>query len=353
KPSYPAKTFPSHYTLVTGVKPTKHGIVSNEFFDPDLKKSFAVDERLAVEDPNFYLAEPLWITAQKNGMRTASYFWIGSETAIQGMLPNSYYRFSQQISAAAEVDQILEWIRLPEGVRPHLILGYLPEVDLAGHRYGTKSNELKTAVLGVDSEIGRLRLAIQESGLPVNLIVVSGQGMQDLEKQKTILIDESSEVAALLPKFQIKGRGPQMLLYLNAGESPLVKTAMRNALQNYAQSNKKPFRVLMTRKELGRLQYEGSNRVGDLVLEPELPWVIGTKASAPGTTGANHGWDSKHLSMHGIFYAEGPAFKKHGLLPALDSVNVAPLVLKTLGLPEPKGLDGKANAFKDILAPVK
>jgi predicted AlkP superfamily pyrophosphatase or phosphodiesterase len=350
KPSYPSKTFPNHYTLVTGVKPPKHGIVSNEFYDPNRKLSYAIDDRNAVEDGQWYLAEPIWITAQKSGVRTASFFWVGSEAAIQGQSPNYFYRYSQEVPNAKRVDRVLEWLKLDEKVKPHLILMYFSTVDTAGHKFGTNSTELKDAVLAVDAQIGRLREGIRSLNQPVNLIIVSDHGMQDLDPAKTILIDESKAVADLLPKFILKGRGPQMLLYLKEGESPTVKTAMRNALNDYARASKKPFRVLMTQKELKRLNFDGSPRVGDLVLEPDLPWAIGVKAEAPSTKGANHGWDPKSLTMHGIFYAEGPSFREHAILPTVENVNVAPLILRTIGVQSPKGIDGSADVMKDILS---
>lgn len=349
KPVYPSKTFPNHYTLVTGLYPAKHGIVSNEFYDPARARSYAIADRAAVEDGSWYSGEPIWITAQKNGIRTASFFWVGSEAGIQGMSPNYYYRYSQEVPNAARVDRVLQWLTLPEIERPHLIMMYFSSVDTAGHRYGTNSKELREAVIGVDEQIGRLREGIKASGKPVNLIVVSDHGMQDLDPAKVILIDESPEVGALIAKFKVVGRGPQTVLYLNEGENPNVKVEMRDALRKYARTSQKPFRVMMTQAELKKFSYNGNPRTGDLVIDPDLPWALGTKAMPPSTAGANHGWDPKYPTMHAVFFAEGPSFRSRSILPTVDNIHVAPTILKTLGVKPPAGIDGNADAMKSIM----
>lgn len=348
RPVYPSKTFPNHYSISTGLLPAHHGIVSNEFYDPTLKASFAIADRAAVSDARWWQGEPLWTLAEKAGLRTASYMWVGSEPAIAGTHPNTYYRFSADASNADRVDRALAWLNLPAEVRPHLVMVYFSAVDTAAHRFGTGSAQVREAVRAVDEQIGRLRAGLH--AIPnVNLVVVSDHGMQDVDPAKVILLDENADVAALLSKFRAYGRGPQMQLYLNEGEDRAWIARLRTALETYAKHEKKPFRVLSSPAEFRALKYGPTPRTGDLVIDPELPWVVGLKAAPPATTGANHGWNPKSPIMHGIFYAEGPAFRSRAILGTVDNINIAPLVLKILGVPIPRGLDGKLSAMESVL----
>lgn len=348
RPSYPSKTFPNHYSLVTGMTPAHHGIVSNEFYDPTTKKSFAIADKNAVRDGSWYLAEPIWVMAEHAGMRTASYFWVGSEANINGAFPNYYYNYSDQVSNSDRVDRAVQWLKLAPELRPHLILIYFSTVDSAAHLYGTKSTQMREAIQQVDQQIGRLREAAEASP-NTNLVVVSDHGMQDLDATKIALVDESPEVAALLPKFKETGRGPQMQFFLNEGEEVANIAKLRSALERYAKTNHKNFRVLSTPRDFKSLKYGPTPRTGDLVVDPEIPWLVGTKRSPPSAKGANHGWNPKAPAMHGIFYAEGPAFRSHAILSTVDNINVTPLILKVLNLPIPKNLDGSLSAMKSVL----
>lgn len=352
KPIFPSKTFPNHLALVTGTHADKHGIVSNDFYDPARDQTYKLADTKAVEDGTWYLAEPVWITLQKQGLRTATFFWPGSAAAIQGKYPNYYYRYSEAFPNSQRVDRVLEWLKLPPEKRPHFITLYFSDVDTAGHRTGTKSPELRQAVLAVDAEIGRLRAGLKATGLPVNLIIVSDHGMENVDAAKTMTIDESPEVAALMPKFRLVGRGPQMTFYLNKGEDPSAIAKLHQAIDQWARAGKKPVRVLRG-AALAKLRYGGLPRTGDVVVVPEIPWVIGTKERPAEPTGGNHGWDPKHQAMHGVFYAEGPAFKARTLLPTFEIVHVTPLITQILGAKPAKGIDGTLAPTKDSLATAK
>jgi predicted AlkP superfamily pyrophosphatase or phosphodiesterase len=344
RPIYPSKTFPSHYSLVTGLYADHHGIVGNEFFDQARKATFVLSDRNEVEDGGWYFGEPIWITAGKQGLLSASFFWVGSEANIQGAHPNYFYRFDEAISFDTRVDQVLSWLKLPPARRPHLITLYFETVDQAGHRFGVESQQVRDAVASVDKQIGRLREGIKALNLPVNIIVVSDHGMADVDAKKVIILDERAEAARILVKFQTVGRGPQILLYLNKGENPSVIDEAQKILNEGAQH----FRVYR-REQMARLKFSSTPRAGDLVVEPELPYLVGLRARLPVASGANHGWDPKNKLMHGVFVANGPSFKERGKLPTIESVNVYPLMLSVLGLEQRVPIDGSIEATKAAL----
>ncbi len=337
RPPYPSKTFPSHYAIATGLPADRHGIVSNDFYDPALKASYAIRDRDAIANADFYFGEPLWVTAGRQGMLSASFFWIGSEAPVGGRYPNYFYRYDGKIPNEARVDQVLEWLKLPPERRPHLITLYFDAVDTAAHRYGVHSPQTRDAVMEIDRMIGRLREGLVETGLPVNLIVVSDHGMQDVSSKKVISVDEDPEAARILKNFKAVGRGPQMHLYLNEGE-PL--SVVEEAKRVLAKSLKNA-RVLK-RAELENLKYAATPRAGDLVIDADLPYVIGFRNEFSYVGGANHGWDPKrYREMLGIFYAVGPQFKEKFKLPVVDNVHVYPLILRILGLKQYGPVDGQ------------
>lgn len=345
RPAYPSKTFPNHYTIVTGMNPEHHGIVSNEFFDPARGAKYAIGDVKSVEDGSWYFGDPLWITAGQQGMLSASFFWVGAEANVEGGHPNYFYRYDDSIPVASRVDQVLAWLNLPPEKRPHFITLYIETVDSAAHRYGVESAQVREAVSAVDQQIGRLQDGLKNLGIPVNLMVVSDHGMQDVDAKKVISLDEKPAAARILAKFQVVGRGPQVLLYLNKGEKPEVIEEAAKILSAGARN----YRV-WRRDQMTKLNYSATPRVGDLIVEPDLPYLVGMRAHSPVASGANHGWDPvKNKAMHGIFMAQGPAFKEKFKLPTVDNINLYPLMLAILGLNQRVPVDGHLEPVKAAL----
>ncbi len=347
RPSYPSKTFPNHYTLVTGLYPEHHGIVSNEFFDPARGEGYSLTDRKSSEDGSWYFGEPLWITAQKQGMLTASYFWVGSEADIQGIHPNYYFRYDDKVSYDARVDQAISWLKLSSARRPHFITLYFERVDQAAHKHGVMSAEVKDAVKEIDRAIGRLRAGVAQTGLSVNIVIVSDHGMQDLDPKKVSYLDDLPWAKFVLSKFQVVGRGPQMLLYLNPGENP----SLIDEAQKLIKRGAKGYQVYK-RDEMEHFHYRATPRVGDLIIVPDAPYSVGLRATPPAITGANHGWDAyRNKNMHGIFYAVGPQVAEKGHLGVVDNIDVYPLVLRLLDLKQRVPIDGSLSPVQSALRP--
>src|SRR5579863_3743282 len=138
-PAYPSLTFPNHYTLVTGLYPEHHGIVANNFYDPARKERYSYTNPATSHDGSWYGGEPLWVLAEKQGMRTACFFWPGSEAAIEGVRPTYYMKYDSKFPNEKRVEQVLDWLKLPEAQRPHFITLYFSLTDSRGHEYGPES----------------------------------------------------------------------------------------------------------------------------------------------------------------------------------------------------------------------
>jgi alkaline phosphatase D len=154
RPAFPSKTFPNHYTMATGLYPDHHGIVLNSFYDPASGREYAIRDREAVEDGYFYGGEPIWVTAEKQGVKSASYFWVGSEAEIKGYRPSIWKEYEHKFPYDQRMDSVIAWLQLPPGQRPHLILWYMDEPDHSGHYYGPFSEGTNKIIMYEDSLLG-------------------------------------------------------------------------------------------------------------------------------------------------------------------------------------------------------
>ena len=178
-PAFPTKTFPNHYTLVTGLRPESHGIIHNKFYDAEFDAWFGIGNHPAAREGRWWGGEPIWLTAQRQGLRSACMFWPGTEADILGQYPDEWHRYDNRLTEADRVAQVLEWTQRPAAKRPHLITLYFEAVDSKGHRYGPDAVETKLALHHIDDVLEDLAAGLLEQGLwdQAHLIVTSDHGM--------------------------------------------------------------------------------------------------------------------------------------------------------------------------------
>jgi len=172
KPSFPTKTFPNHYTMITGLYPDHHGIIHNNFYDPEKEMYYRTSNREAVQNGEFYGGEPIWVTAENQDIITASYFWIGSEAAVRGVKPTYWKIYEHHFPYTQRIDSVIYWLELPEDERPHLITWYMDEPDSKGHRYGPESTEIKETITYLDSLVGVFLNRLQELPIHENINII-------------------------------------------------------------------------------------------------------------------------------------------------------------------------------------
>ena len=334
-PSYPSLTFPNHYTLVTGLYPEHHGIVANSFYDPARKQRYSYSDPISNRDGSWYGGTPLWVLAEKQGMRSACFFWPGSEAEIDGGRPSYYLKFDDHYPDEKRIDQVVTWLRLPAAQRPHFITLYYSTVDHAGHQYGPDSPETATAVQHVDQLVGVLWADLARLQLPIDLIVVSDHGM---EREQGPWIDLSSYAG--LESFTTVGS----LLYPNS-EAAAEKAYQELKIKSDA------FTVYRRKRVPAALHYDSNAREGDPVVVANGPYAIRAQVPAddrPPETGV-HGYDPRAMkSMRALFLAVGPDIRPGSKLEPFENVNVYPLVAKILGLDAPQ-VDGSPNVLSSIL----
>jgi predicted AlkP superfamily pyrophosphatase or phosphodiesterase len=334
-PVFPSLTFPNHYTIVTGLYPEHHGIVSNSFYDPARKEKYFYTDPKTNGDGSWYGGTPLWVLAEKQGMRSATFFWPGSEAEIQGKRPSYYMPYDHKFPDEKRVEQVLAWLRLPPDKRPHFITLYYSNVDDAGHVFGPDAPETGEAVRHVDDMIGELTDGIAALGLPVDLVVVSDHGMEN-EQGGWIALDQWAD----LTNFETSGT----LVYAKSESD--AERAYNSLL---AVSDK--FKVYRREKVPRDLHFDSNPREGDPVIVPTGPFALSAHARGNLTAPVRgvHGYDARTMpSMKAIFYAAGPDIRAGADVQPFEDIHLYPLIAEILGLKIGQ-VDGQLNALKVVL----
>ncbi len=324
--SFPTKTFPNHYTLVTGLRPDRHGLVDNVMQDPELPgRRFRLGDRAEVTDPVWWKEGlPIWVSAERSGLRTATLFWPGSEAEIGGVRPTHWRIFDQSMSAEARVDQLLAWLDAPPEQRPAFLALYFDEVDTYGHHAGPDAPELNAALLRTDAALGRLVAGLEARGLlaTANLFVVSDHGMAPTARDRVILLEDLLAPA----DGQVLSTGPHLTFEPAEGRQAQAEAAL---LRDHAHME------CWRRGELpGHLAFGHHPRVASLFCLAQTGWEILPRAVAAQrpVVGGAHGYDPDDPTMAAVFVAAGPAFQAGVALPRIDNVDVYPLLVRLLSV---------------------
>ncbi len=341
QPSYPSVTFPNHYTIVTGLYPSHHGLVDNTYLDVATGKQYSMGNKKMVSEGKWYGGTPLWVLAEQQKMISASFFWVASEADIQGIKPTYHYIYNEQTTIGKRIQTVKDWLSLPEERRPHLITMYFPDVDHDAHTYGPEDPRVKKSVQFVDSSINALQKALAPLNLPINYVFVSDHGMT------TVDVDNTIGLPAAVDKNDFNVPWGDALLHLYAKDTSKVESTY----QALKQDNRFTTYKLDETPDYWHYKKldDWHNRLGDLILVPKSihqVFNLGTRKPTPG----KHGFDNKEVDMRASFLAWGPAFKKGLLIDGFENVHVYPLVAHILGLKvDEQKIDGKFEVLSSTL----
>jgi predicted AlkP superfamily pyrophosphatase or phosphodiesterase len=340
-PVFPTKTFPNHYTIVTGRYPASHGIVGNVFTAPDVGARLTLWDSLAVRDARFYLVEPIWTTAERQGLRTAPLFWPGSQAQINGVRPSYSLPFDGRLPDTARVRQLLHWLDLPAARRPAFLTLYSATVDNAGHDFGPDAPETDQAIARVDSLMGFLageldrRRRIGE----LNLVIVSDHGMISTGPGRVVWLDEYLAEDAI----EVDEMSALLTAWPAAGLDDSVYRALKRA----------PHLEVYRRAELpARFRLRESPRLAPIMAIADPGWTIAMRTaedSSPRIILGNHGYDDSVSAMRAIFIGHGPGFRHGVVVPPFRNIHVYPLLTHLLGI-DPAPGDGSLDSVRAMLA---
>lgn len=333
-PAFPSLTFPNHYTIATGRRPDHNGIVGNQMEDPRLPgRSFSLGNRAEATDPVWWNeAEPIWVTAKKQGVKVATMFWPGSESAIQGVRPDYWLPYEESISSQARVNMLLGWLSLPPAERPRFATLYFDAVDTNGHRAGPNSEQVTQALGEVDSAIGKLVDALAARKMAADIVVVSDHGMTDVSADRVVFLDDVADANAL----HVVSTGSNATLGTTGEGAAKAEAALLGPHPHFTCWKKGEVPA--------RFDFGTNTRVPPIVCLADTGWLIATHAkfNPAYAKGGAHGYDNRAPDMAALFLASGPDVKSGVTLDEIDNVDVYPFVARLLQV-APLPNQGDAN----------
>lgn len=337
RPSFPTMTFPNHYTLVTGLRPDRHGIVNNTMIDPARPGvTFRLSDSVQNRDRFWWDgAEPLWVTAEKAGIRTGTMFWPGSEADIGGIRPTAWVPYAAPFDTTQRVDFVLDWLRRPGAAQPGFVTLYFDTVDKTAHNAGFDSPDKLAAIRESDAGVARLLAGLATLGRPANLVIVSDHGMAPVPPAN--LIDVSAQVAD--PRMTVWAEGPQLSIFAKPGGAAAVAAWLAQPM---------PHATCWARGAIpARFRFGTHPRTPDGLCLADRYWrFVGEPPRA--YLKGEHGFAPDDPAMAALFIAHGPAFAAGKRLATFDNVAVYPLLRDLIGLPAATGIDGDDRPFRNV-----
>lgn len=342
-PIFPTRTFPNHYTQVTGLYPENHGIISNTMYDPIFDETFFIGTgSQPVTEGKWYEGEPIWATAKKNGLKSATYFWIGSEAEIAGHRPDYFKTYNGSVAHSERVDEVLNWLKMEAEMRPRFISLYFSLIDSRGHSSGPSPTALKSSIESIDETIGILIQGIEAQGKEnqVNVIIVSDHGMAQLSRDRMIFLDDYIS----LEDVEVVNWTPNLDLIPVDGKLETVYQALKEV---------HPQLTVYKKEDLPEsLHYKNHRRVTPITGWAENGWSISThdvfERSPNSYQGGAHGYHPDNQDMHGIFIATGPSFKSGFTDRSFSNIHLYEMMCKILNIPSAQN-DGNLNTVEQFL----
>lgn len=344
-PSFPSKTFPNHYSVATGLYPEHHGIVENNIYD--FGTVFTLSKREEVQNSRWWLGEPIWVTAEKQGQRAGAFFFPGTEAEIKGVRPSFWKTYEGKIPNAERVDTILSWLDLPKEKRPTFYTLYFSDTDDVGHAFSPDSAELAPAVQKVDDDLGRLIEGLKKRKIykKINLIIVSDHGMATVYQKNAVFLDDAFDFQKA---DKILWTGEIVQIFPKEGEETEIIGNLQSKIRNA--------RCWRKSEIPERFNYNEGNRIAPIICSAEQGWVLTNherfeetkkRADFLKSKGA-HGYDNQLETMRATFIAHGKAFKKGKIVEPFENIEVYNLMCKILGLIPAKN-DGDFEKIKHLL----
>lgn len=343
-PAFPTKTFPNHYTIATGLYPENHGIVENNIWD--FGTTFSLGKREEVQNPRWWLGEPIWVTAEKQNKRAAAFFFPGTEAPIMGIRPTFWKEYEHETPHETRVDTLLGWLDLPAAERPAFFTLYFSDADDAGHRFGPDSEQTRAAVAKIDNSLKRLTDGLRARGIEdkVNLILVSDHGMAAVDQRNAVILDDFMDYAKTE---RMLWTGEIVQIFPKQGEEDKIMAGLSKI--EHAKCWRKA-------DVPARLHYSKGARIAPVICSADEGWFLTSRdryevqkkrANFTQPEG-RHGYDNSAESMRALFIARGPAFKKGKTVDEFENIHIYELMTKILGL-KPAKNDGSLERVKHLL----
>ncbi|MGB5346685.1 MAG: ectonucleotide pyrophosphatase/phosphodiesterase [Woeseia sp.] len=328
RPVWPTLTFPNHFSIATGLYPAEHGIIFNDFMNEARDGWYHYKERDTVQDGRWYGGEPIWVAAERAGLGSAAFYFVGTEAPVDGVSPSDWRPFDASVPGGDRIEQALAWLDLPEDQRPHVITLYFEHVDATSHFFGTATPQSVAAIRKVDQWIGELLDGIDASPLAgkVTVAVVSDHGQSGYRKDEPLILSDFLD----LDDIETVDNGPVTQLFVPGRDRERAR-ALRDAINGRRQHG----RAHRPEDAPAEWRIANSPRMADVVLQAEPGYaVLSYRDRLNKMNRGDHGWAPDFSDMHGIFLASGPGLPSGMTIGTVDAVHVYPLLMQQLGLPD-------------------
>jgi len=342
-PVYPTLTFPNHYSIATGLYPANHGLIGNRFPSKNRQKFYSLYERETVQDGSWYGGEPIWVAAERAGLVTAAYYFVGTEAPVDGVNPTYWKTFDAAVPGSRRVEQVLDWLALHDAHRPHLVTLYFEDVDHATHKYAPESPQSRKAVERVDGYLGQLMDGI--AALPVAddvyLMLVSDHGQARIRDDAPFIIDHVVNLDGVLSV----DHGAASFLYLPESDSRRA-IEIRDAING----SWKHGRAMLPPEAPPEWHLTETAGFADVIVQSDPGYTVYSLSEASGHSSmGDHGWAPEFEDMRGIFLASGPRLPKGVRIPPISATDVYPLMMEILSIPINQPIDGDPERLPSLL----
>ncbi|KAK2804049.1 hypothetical protein FQN51_002580 [Onygenales sp. PD_10] len=345
-PSFPSVTFPNHFTLVTGLYPESHGVVGNTFWDPELEEEFYYTDPSRSMHPKWWNAEPVWVTAENQGVRTAIHMWPGSEAHIAHVEPTILDKYNGSEALLRKANRVLSFLDLPgdeddmpsnSGKRPQLIAAYVPNVDADGHKFGPNSTEIRTTISNADKFLENVFRGLHDRNLTeiVNVIIVSDHGMATTSTDRLVQLEDLIDLNLVdhIDGWPLRGIRPK-----RPEDLETLKQQLEESSSLYGDSIEVYTRETMPE----RYHFSNNDRIAPLWVIPKTGWAIverpdfdvkeAKKKNQVYHPRGIHGYDHEHPLMRAIFVARGPKFphNPNSRMEAFQNIEVYNIICDSL-----------------------
>uniref|UniRef100_A0A8C5JJJ8 Ectonucleotide pyrophosphatase/phosphodiesterase 3 n=1 Tax=Junco hyemalis TaxID=40217 RepID=A0A8C5JJJ8_JUNHY len=338
---YPTKTFPNHYTIVTGLYPESHGIIDNNMYDVDLNAHFSLSGEEKFK-PAWWKGQPVWLTAMSQNLKAGTFFWPGSDVPIGGKYPTLYTIYNGSVPYEERISGILKWLDNAQSERPDIYTLYIEQPDSSGHSFGPVSAGVIKALQLADKAVGMLMDGLKQRNLHkcVNLIVLADHGMEKTYcKKLEYMTNYFKEVDFYLyagPAARIRAKDVPKD-YFTCKSGPILGLSSQRSPQHF-----KPY---LTPDLPKRFHYANNIRIDKVHLLVDRQWLAVRDTSYTSCDGGNHGYNNEFKSMEAIFLAYGPSFKEKTEVDAFENIEVYNLMCDLLRIApaENNGTHGSLN----------
>ncbi|RVE70002.1 hypothetical protein OJAV_G00083420 [Oryzias javanicus] len=346
-PPYLTITSPTHFTLLTGRYIENHGVIHNMWFNTTTqeKKQYYQTQFVNAWWDNGSL--PIWITAQRQGLKAGSLHFPGTassyqgETALVQEVEPRFHDYKNETTWQENTDKVMGWFRDQD---LDFVSMYFGEPDGTGHKYGPDSPERREMVKQVDRAVGYIRASAQRHGLVdrLNIIITADHGMSTVKRGPgvdEIILSKIPGFSFQDIAFHLVDYGPSGMLLPKPGRLETVYNALKGA---------HPHLHVYKKEEMpAHLKFGNNDRILPIVLWADLGYVINGYFPVQFNKG-EHGFDNKELDMKPFFRAVGPAFRQNLVVAPFETVNIYPLMCHLLGI-EPEVNDGHLSVTKHML----